>query len=154
MHLKSSYVYLDIASFSACISTYIDILLKSSGSFTDNDATPHLVVADEAVLPHVGGEGGHPAAGRVEGPGVQAAEGHGGALPAAEVGCTVLYCTVLWCTVPGAEVRHLEAGHPRGVVRHDAVDGGAVHGVHALLLRVADQVVKPNNNETKLESRA
>ena len=59
--------------------------------------TPHLVVADEAVLPHVGGEGGHPAAGRVEGPGVQAAEGHGGALPAAEVGCTVLYCTVLYC---------------------------------------------------------
>ena len=66
----------------------------------------------------------------------------------------VLYCTVRWCTVPGAEVRHLEAGHPRGVVRYDAVDGGAVHGVHALLLRVADQVVKPNNNETKLESRA
>ena len=99
MHLKSSYVYLDIASFSACISTYIDILLNSSGSFTDNDATPHLVVADEAVLPHVGGEGGHPAAGRVEGPGVQAAEGHGGALPGTEVGCTVLYCTVLWCTV-------------------------------------------------------
>ena len=99
MHLKSSYVYLDIASFSACISTYIDILLKSSGSFTDNDATPHLVVADEAVLPHVGGEGGHPAAGRVEGSGVQAAEGHGGALPGTEVGCTVLYCTVLYCGV-------------------------------------------------------
>ena len=66
--------------------------------------------------------------------------------------CTVLYCTVLWCTVPGAEVGHLEARHPRRVVRHDAVDGGAVHGVHALLLRVADQVVKPNNN-TEVQSR-
>ena len=99
-----------------------------------NDETPHLVVADEAVLPHVGGEGGHPTAGRVEGPGVEAAEGHGGALP-------------------GAEVGHLEARHPRRVVRHDAVDGGAVHGVHALLLRVADQVVKPDNNNKELQSR-
>ena len=137
-------------------SVSLDVLIyyRVQGVYQMNDETPHLVVADEAVLPHVGGEGGHPAAGRVEGPGVEAAEGHGGALPGAEVGCTVLYCTVLWCTVPGAEVGHLEARHPRRVVRHDAVDGGAVHGVHALLLRVADQVVKPTNNETKLESRA
>ena len=67
--------------------------------------------------------------------------------------CTVVYCTVLWCTVPGAEVGHLEARHPRRVVRHDAVDGGAVHGVDALLLRVADQVVKPDNNNKELQSR-
>ena len=135
-------------------SVSLDVLIyyRVQGVLQINDATPHLVVADEAVLPHVGGEGGHPAAGWVEGSGVQAAEGHGGALPAAEVGCTVLYCGVLWRTVPGAEVRHLEARHPRGVVRHDAVDGGAVHGVHALLLCVADQVVKPNNN-TEVQSR-
>ena len=65
---------------------------------------------------------------------------------------TVQYSTVQYSTVQ--YIQYLEARHPRGVVRHDAVDGGAVHGVHALLLRVADQVVKPTNNEMKLESKA
>ena len=82
-------------------SVSLDVLIyyRARGVYQMNDETPHLVVADEAVLPHVGGEGGHPTAGRVEGPGVEAAEGHGGPLPGAEVGCTVLYCGVLYCTV-------------------------------------------------------
>ena len=99
MHLKSSYVYLDIASFSACISTYIDILLKSSGSFTDNDATPTLLLLmrlcflmsearEDILLP-----------GGWKGPGFRPLKDMEERFLARRLGelyCTVLYCGVLY----------------------------------------------------------
>ena len=91
-----------------------------SSSSSSSSAIAYPVSAGYAPLPDIW-EGAEPWAG---------AEGEAGPLPAPHLG-------------------QRGGRHPRRVVRHDPVDRGAVHGVDALLLRVADQVVKPGRGRVR-----